>query len=127
MRYFFSGCNPLEFPFEMAHKIKDIRKRLDDIAAGKIQFNVAKRLEDRKIKMHRREMTHSFVHFPNVIGRDDDKQKVIHLLMHPDAGGNVSVIPIVGIGGLGKTTLAKLEYNDEGIVSHFQLRMWVCV
>ncbi len=67
--YFFSGFNPLVFPFEMAHKIKDIRKRLDDIAADQIQFSLPKRLEDRKIKMHRREMTHSFVNPSDVIGR----------------------------------------------------------
>ncbi len=47
--------------------------------------------------------------------------------MQQDAGRNVSVIPIIGIGGLGKTTIAKLVYSDERAVSHFQLRMWVCV
>jgi hypothetical protein len=127
VRYFFSGFNPLVFPFEMAHKIKDIRKRLDDIAADQIQFSLPKRLEDRKIKMHRREMTHSFVNLSNVIGRDDDKKNIILLLMQEDAGRNVSVIPIIGIGGLGKTTIAKFVYNDEWVKSHFQLRVWVCV
>ena len=129
--HFFSTSNPLVVRFDLAHKIKDIRKRVDDIAALKDKFNLAERLEDRKIiNMHqRRDMTHSFVNPLNVIGRDDDKEEIIYLFMDPfeNAGRNVNVIPIVGIGGLGKTTLAKLVYNDERVVSHFQLRMWVCV
>ena len=70
VRHFFFGSNPLAFRFEMAHKIKGIRKRVDYIAADKDKFNLAEQLEDRKITLHeRRDMTHSFVHPLNVIGR----------------------------------------------------------
>ncbi|KAK4580609.1 hypothetical protein RGQ29_024305 [Quercus rubra] len=124
----FSSSNPLAVRFEMAHKIKNIRKRVDEIAAEKDKFNLAQGLEDRKLNMQEmRDMTHSFVDPSDVIGRDDDREKIIHLLMEQAAGRNVSVIPIVGIGGLGKTTLAKLVYNDERVARHFQLRKWVCV
>ncbi|XP_065635298.1 putative disease resistance protein RGA4 [Quercus suber] len=125
---FFSSSNPLAVRFEMAHKIKGIRKRVDEIAAEKDNFNLAQGLEGRKLNMQeRRDMTHSFVNPSNVIGRGYDKEKIMDLLMQLDASRNVSVIPIVGIGGLGKTTLAKLSFDDEQVVSHFQLRMWVCV
>nr|XP_023873046.1 putative disease resistance protein RGA1 [Quercus suber] len=125
---FFSSSNPLAVRFEMADKIKGIRKRVDEISAEKDKFNLAQGLEDRRLNMQeRREMTHSFVHPRNVIGRDDAKKQILDLLMQQDAGINVNVISIVGIGGLGKTTLAKLVYNDEQVLGHFQLRMWVCV
>ncbi|KAK9921778.1 hypothetical protein M0R45_030274 [Rubus argutus] len=79
-------------------------------------------------------MAHSAIPTSGVIGRDSDKKVIVDLLMQQtvdNQSGNsqsiVSVIPIVGIGGLGKTTLAKSVYDESKDVGHFELRMWVHV
>ena len=71
--------------------------------------------------------THSFIPDSDVIGRDKDKQEIIDLLMQPSDDGNVSVIPIIGLGGMGKTTIAQSVYNDEMFKRNFFHRAWVCV
>lgn len=72
--------------------------------------------------------TASFVKVDDVIGRENDKNIIIGMLFDPKYNGErVSVIPIVGFGGLGKTTLAQLIFNDASLVEHFDLVKWACV
>ncbi|TYI93868.1 hypothetical protein E1A91_D02G164300v1 [Gossypium mustelinum] len=80
-----------------------------------------------KVSQVERKQTHSFVRKEDVVGRQGDKDAIMKRLLESNGVDNVSVIPIVGIGGQGKTTLAQLAYNDERTVKHFKLRMWVCV
>jgi hypothetical protein len=115
--------------FQVVDKIKSIREKLGKIAGEKDQFDLtAARVEDRRVIDTRREMTHSFVPPSDVIGRNNYKENIISdLLREPNGNQNVNVIRIDGIGGLGKTTVAKLVYDDECVAHHFELRMWVCV
>ena len=61
-----------------------------------------------------------------VYGRDGVKEAIIELLPENDgSGNNVNVIPIVGMGGVGKTTLVQLVYNKKLVLE--DVRAWVCV
>ncbi|CDP21249.1 unnamed protein product, partial [Coffea canephora] len=59
-------------------------------------------------------------------GRADDESKIVKMLLSPSEKV-VSCLPITGMGGLGKTTLAKSIYNNHQIDGHFQKKLWVCV
>ncbi|KAJ0860903.1 putative virus X resistance protein-like, coiled-coil [Helianthus annuus] len=65
----------------------------------------------------------------NVVGRVAEKDELLKKLLGDDGSSkeNFSIVPIVGMGGVGKTTLARLLYNDTKVEAHFELRAWVCV
>ncbi|RHN66306.1 putative P-loop containing nucleoside triphosphate hydrolase [Medicago truncatula] len=64
-----------------------------------------------------------------MVGRKDDKETIMNMLLSQrDAShNNIGVVAILGMGGLGKTTLAQLVYNDKEVQQHFDLKAWACV
>ncbi|RVW93556.1 putative disease resistance RPP13-like protein 1 [Vitis vinifera] len=63
-----------------------------------------------------------------VFGRDEIQKEMADWLLSDNAtGDNMEVMSIVGMGGSGKTTLARLLYNDDRVKEHFHLKAWVCV
>ncbi|XP_037451289.1 putative disease resistance protein RGA3 isoform X1 [Triticum dicoccoides] len=62
-----------------------------------------------------------------VYGRAQEKSYIIELITERKSDAGVTVLPIVGIAGVGKTTLAQLVYNDQDLKSQFDLRIWIWV
>ncbi|MBA0752576.1 hypothetical protein Gogos_001398, partial [Gossypium gossypioides] len=88
-------CLPPSFSLRMGHKIKDINRRLGELATEWKSFDLRQCSDNRHVL--RRE-TISFVDSSDVIGRYQDKENIISMLMKPSEARNVPVIPIVGIG-----------------------------
>ncbi|KAJ8900148.1 hypothetical protein K2173_024788 [Erythroxylum novogranatense] len=126
VRLFFSRSNRIVYDYKMGRKIKELRERLDDIATDSQKFQLVRRLVTETLLLTRPQ-THSFVGEGEVIGRDKDKNAILGLLLDSNSSENVLIIPIVGMGGLGKTALAQFVYNDERVKNHFELKLWVCV
>ncbi|KAL4581443.1 hypothetical protein LXL04_017658 [Taraxacum kok-saghyz] len=66
-----------------------------------------------------------FVDEDEIVGMDDNKNKLMEWLMEDDP--RRMVISVVGMGGLGKTTLVTKVYNDQAIQRCFDCWAWVSV
>ncbi|KAM4105731.1 hypothetical protein ACB094_04G014700 [Castanea mollissima] len=126
VRSFFSSSNPVVFPVKMAKRIKTINQSLDEIKKDIPLLGLIASLNPIPQTGLERE-TDSFIDGSEVVGRSDDVFKIVNLLIGANNQQVISVIPIVGMAGLGKTTIAKLVYNHELVKKHFDVKIWVCV
>ncbi|KAL4336814.1 putative disease resistance RPP13-like protein 1 [Arachis hypogaea] len=110
------------YDWKMETKIEDVVKRIED-------------LEKRKDTLGLKEIpTGSSSWRPpstslvkgNVFGRDADQQALIKMLNDKN-DHNLSVISIVGMGGVGKTTLAQWLYNNKDLMDGVDMKAWICV
>ncbi|CAJ1965406.1 unnamed protein product [Sphenostylis stenocarpa] len=64
-----------------------------------------------------------------VVAREDDKEKRLSMLLCDDNGmsNDIEVITVLGMGGLGKTTLVQCLYNHSKVQKHFDLTAWAWV
>ena len=128
---FCMGFNPssIKFVANMRPKIADIDTRLQIIVADKNGLGLIESTGGRTgTERSNWVPTTSLVNEDGNYGREEEKKNIINLLKSSGfSDAKLSVIPIVGMGGLGKTTLAQLAYNDDDVDSYFDLKAWVCV
>ncbi|KAG6625389.1 hypothetical protein CIPAW_16G092900 [Carya illinoinensis] len=106
-------------------RIKEITERFNDLMAREGELNFRQNVDGRSHRIRGTLVLTSLVNEAHVYGREKDKQAILDLLMSAETeNAELSVIPILGMGGIGKTTLAQLVYNDEKMQSLFDLKAW---
>ncbi|KAL5078148.1 hypothetical protein RYX36_017132 [Vicia faba] len=120
-------------PFES--RVRELLKNLKHLAEQKDVLELRNgRLARNEVgvssKPLERQQTSYLVDDSPIYGRDDEKDEMVKFLLSNNDSGNQTSTPvssIVGLGGMGKTTFAKLMYNDRRIEDHFKLKAWVYV
>ncbi|KAK9288673.1 hypothetical protein L1049_017135 [Liquidambar formosana] len=127
VRNFFSLSNPIAFRLKMAHKVKNINLSLNDLKNEATGFGLHVSRVDPTPQFNQIQETDSFVDDSKVVGREKDASNIVKAMVDSGNQEVLSVFSIVGMAGLGKTTLAQLVYKDDEIKSYFDARIWVCV
>jgi hypothetical protein len=110
----------------MPHKVKKMREKIEEIVDRLNKFNVIQHPstdpDDEEVIKNNRETKPFNSEIP--VGRINEKESIISLLL---TDGEPSIVPIYGLGGVGKTTLAQLVYNDYRTKYFFEVQAWVYV
>ncbi|MCD7452577.1 hypothetical protein HAX54_017496 [Datura stramonium] len=114
-----------EFFLSIKKKLEDAIETLEELQKQIGFLDLTKYLDSGK--QEKREFSTSVVE-PEIFGRQNEIKELVSRLISDDVNSkSLTVIPIVGMAGIGKTTLAKAVYNDEKVEDHFSLKAWVCV
>ncbi|XP_050273575.1 putative disease resistance protein RGA3 [Quercus robur] len=112
---------------DIAHKIKELNEKLDEINKEREMygFELSKAIEE----VVERPKTTSYVDVSDILGRGKVKDELVSILLGEGTKKQKCphVISLVGMGGMGKTTLAQLAFNHHEVMDHFEKRIWVCV
>ncbi|XP_047969751.1 putative disease resistance protein RGA3 [Salvia hispanica] len=124
----FSLCKSIARRHNMAHTIKKINAEFESMNKKATDLGLQSALQNAPAAAaETSNETDSISRDPIFIGRDDDVPKLVHMLTHIPDDRPFSIAALVGMGGMGKTTLTKKVFNHESIKARFGSLIWVHV
>ncbi|KAH7660104.1 P-loop containing nucleoside triphosphate hydrolase protein [Dioscorea alata] len=129
--HLFSCFRGVRFRCEIAKKIKNLNVKLQEISVDKVYFGLiaSSKSSDASYPMNEASYRQSSsLPEPDVVGWDirDATKSLVELLVTQHEQ-QCRLFAIVGMGGIGKTTLAQQIYNDTKINDAFVLHSWIWV
>ncbi|XP_039162736.1 putative disease resistance RPP13-like protein 1 [Eucalyptus grandis] len=108
-----SGSNPNLGLLMFETMVQEISCRLKVIVTRKAHLSLRENVVDRSNYTNKRDLTTSLPE-PQFYGREKEEAQILKLLISEveNSDAMLSMIPIVGMGGVGKTALAQRLYND---------------
>ncbi|XP_059453291.1 putative disease resistance RPP13-like protein 1 [Corylus avellana] len=125
-----TGLTPraLKIKIRLESKITEITDQFNDLMMKRSELRLVETVEGWSSGKTRTLAPTSVMNESRVYGRDKDKEALLKLLRSEKCmDAQVSVIPILGMGGIGKTTLAQFLFNDEEVQKNFDLKAWAYV
>ncbi|KAI5348214.1 hypothetical protein L3X38_001101 [Prunus dulcis] len=114
-------------------KIENITTRISDLRSSLQKYNIKELTTDRdggggesSLQLHEKlSRSYSYVVERDVVGLESNVEELVMHLVKDE--NRHRVVSIWGMGGLGKTTLARQLYHDKKVRQHFHSFAWVCV
>ncbi|KZV42451.1 hypothetical protein F511_39896 [Dorcoceras hygrometricum] len=112
---------------QVASEFQQIKLRLDNISQSRQRFTETYNLTDEGSgpKTNETRGDALLLEGTDVVGIEEPKKQIIEWLVQNDGG--LKVISVVGMGGLGKTTLVKQIFDDASVKGSFNSHVWVLV
>ncbi|XP_066374561.1 putative disease resistance protein RGA4 [Miscanthus floridulus] len=125
----FPSHNRFVFRYRMANKLRMILQEVDVLIAEMNTFRFKFKPQPPMSMKWRQTDPNMPDNYVNIASdsRAKEKKEIVDALLGQGDNVGLTVLPVVGMGGMGKTTLAQLVYNDSAIQKHFQVQIWVCV
>ncbi|TVU23450.1 hypothetical protein EJB05_25817, partial [Eragrostis curvula] len=125
----FPARNPIVFRYRMGKKLQKIVQTIEVLVTEMNTFGFRHLQQAPTSKQWRKTDPIMVDSDKDIISRsrEEEKKKILKILVDEASSKDLTVFPIVGMGGLGKTTFVQLVYNDPAIEDHFELRRWCCV